>query len=168
MSRFYYFWKIWLWINQLEKEFLRNPFAEIPSRNNIKTNNVVSMPIISGDLTKEPTNLNSEEYFCDVNFTSTPEMKNIIKLIGVNIMGIKDTLSYISKITDVTTAEIDSILSRNSNIIIEGKDIINISEKVIENKTDKIVLRLPSNIDKDKYELVIHTYVYPEKSEVTT
>ena len=77
------------------------------------------------------------------------------------------------------SGEVNSVISRNGNIIIEGsgikaisnegttekcvflvkenKSVIDISNRILTNTTNQIVLRVPSNLETGNYHLLIHT-----------
>ena len=146
----------------------------------VRTNNVMYTPALSGEWSKDCMEFNPEKHKLLVNCDLTPVMWQAINSTGVKVLGIKDTSSYISQVIDMTSGEKDRILSRSGDIVIEGKDIkvankdgttenciflvrmdntiISISNDISRNESNKIVLRIPLNLEKGKYRMLIHTY----------
>ena len=223
MGVFYYFWKIWLWMNKSGKDISTEQCAVLSTQDivksnkdiaeqlakegvevnygtltyiidqydrivrnmvcegyTVKTNNVQFTPELSGDWSINSLKFDSEKHKCSVRCTPSPEMQRALGFVGVKVLGFKNASSYISQITDVTSGEVNSVISRNGNIIIEGsgieamasdgttdnciflvkedKNMIDISNRILTNTTNRIVLRIPSNLEIGKYHLLIYTF----------
>lgn len=146
----------------------------------VKTNNVHFIPELSGNWSMESLDFDPEKHQCSVKCMLSREMQHAMSFVGVKVLGFKNTSSYISQVIDMTSGEINSGISRNGNIMIEGcgikamasdgttakcvflmkenKNRVDISNGILTNATDRIVLRVPSNLEVGKYELLIYTY----------
>ena len=145
----------------------------------VQTNNAHFTPELSGEWPMDILELDSKKYTCSVKCTPSQEMQRAMNFVGVKVLGFKNSTSYISQVTDIMSGEVNSVISRNGNIIIEGSGIkavsnegttekcvflvkenkhaIDISNRILTNTTNQIVLRVPSNLETGKYHLLIHT-----------
>lgn len=145
----------------------------------VQTNNAHFTPELSGDWSMDTFEFDSKKHTCSVKCTPSQEMLRAMSFVGVKVLGFKNSSSYISQVTDVMSGEVNSVISRNGNIIIEGceikamsnegttencvflvkenKNVIDISNRILTNTTSQIVLRVPSNLETGKYHLLVHT-----------
>ena len=146
----------------------------------VKTNNVEYVPELSGDWSMDFSEFDSEKHRCSVKCSPSQEMQQSISFVGVKVLGFKNASSFISQVTDTASGKINSVISRNGNIIIEisgiesisnneltnsciflvreDKYMIDISKNILVSTQNKIVLRVPSSIEIGKYHLLIHTF----------
>lgn len=154
----------------------------------VKTNNVCFTPELSGDWSMDSLHFDSEQHKCSVACYPSKEMQQAVSFVGVKVLGFKNASSHISQVTDIASGEINSVISRNGNIIIEGNGIkaiseegttdnsiyllnennnmIDISNRILINTTDRITLRIPSNLEAGKYHLLIHTFHSKENGQI--
>ena len=153
----------------------------------VKTNNVQFTPELSGEWSMGALEFDAEKHKCSVRCTPSQEMQRAMSFVGVKVLGFKNASSFISQVTDVSSGEVDSIISRNGNIIIDGhnieamagdgttdnciflikddKNVIDISNRILTNTPNRIVLRIPSNLEIGQYHLLIHTYHSEQKEK---
>lgn len=149
----------------------------------VKTNNVMFTPELSGKWSMESLVFDPQKHKCSLLCAPSKEMQNAISSIGVKILGFKDTSSFISRVLDVTSGEVNSIISRGGDLVIEGKGImavamdgsstgclflvkenngsmIDISNRILINTPNQINVKVPSNLEVGKYRLLIYTYYF--------
>lgn len=145
----------------------------------VETNNVCFTPELSGNWSMDSLKFDSEKHKCSIKCTLSKEMQSALGFVGVKVLGFRNASSHISQVKDITSEEVNSLISRNGNIIIEGNGIeamsedgttnnciflrnennhiIDISNRILTNTTSQITLRVPSNLEVGKYHLLIHT-----------
>lgn len=150
----------------------------------VKTNNVYFTPELSGDWTMDSLVFDPQRHKCSLKCIPSDEMSRAMSFVGVRVLGFKDVLS-ISRVVDVVSGEVNSVITRNGNIIIEGsgikvmandgttancvflmkenREMVNISNGILTNSENQIVVRIPSKLEIGKYRLFIYTYC-PERT----
>lgn len=153
----------------------------------VETNNVKFTPRLIGEWDIKHIEFIPNIHKRFIDCTLSAEIKRSIESIGIEIQGLKDPSYFITQITDKKSGEINSVISRNGEIIIEGKGIMaigkddtskncillanknnelfDISEDISINEPEKVVLTVTQSLEKGKYRLLIHTYFSTNKND---
>jgi hypothetical protein len=80
-------------------------------------------PRVQGHWLGAITHYTSEKHNLTVDMNPTIEMRDALKEVDIEVLGIKDGGSYIGLVTDVTTGKTDGKVTIDGDIIIEGSKI---------------------------------------------
>jgi hypothetical protein len=121
-------------------------------------------PRVLGNWIGAITHYDPEKYKLTCDMILTSEMREALKQVGIEVLGIKDSGAYIGLVTDVSTAKIDGTITPNDDIIIEGEKIkiypereeslgvffINeygeefpVNHRLLQNDPKKVIARVP-------------------------
>lgn len=106
-------------------------------------------------------------------------LRKVFETVGVEILGVKDNVAYVSKVTDVMSGEVDGTITPGGNLIIEGNFIrvlredgstsgsvffIDSQDQVhgvvtpfTQNDPSKLIITIPTGLPPGNYTLRINT-----------
>jgi hypothetical protein len=73
----------------------------------------------TGENAKFDENVNSLGF----DMTPAPELKELLKFVKVDVLGVKDSGAYIARVVDAATGDVDDIITPGDDVIIEGSKI---------------------------------------------
>ena len=121
---------------------------------------------------------NSEVHRVALDMVTSAEMRAMLKDVEVNILGVKDSGTYIGLVTDTATGMTDGTITAGDDILIEGDKIkidpiedkslgvffvnvdgeaIPVTRRLTQNDPQRIIARVPSDLPSGQYTLRVLT-----------
>ncbi len=80
-------------------------------------------PRVLGTWTGGKTVFDPKVHKITVDMVPSADLRKILTQVGVELLGIKDSVAYISNVTDVMSGEVNGTLTPGGNVIIDGSYI---------------------------------------------
>jgi hypothetical protein len=146
-------------LNQADRIVLEN----VQQGRSIQTGYCHLMPRVTGTWIGSNARYDQKAHKITLDMTLSAEMREALKQVGVEILGVKEGISYIGLVTDGYTGKTDGTISVNEDLIIEGArlkiapedddtlgvffvagDIAQkVTHRMLQNDPKKLIVRVP-------------------------
>jgi hypothetical protein len=122
-------------------------------------------PRVSGSWEGANAKFSGDTHSLGFDMTMAPELREELKDVGVEVLGMKDSGAYIGTVTDASTGKATGVITPNEDVIIEGAKIrvapdddencgvfltraqtgetVRITKRYTQNDPSKIIARVP-------------------------
>jgi hypothetical protein len=164
----------------------------LQSGNNVQTGFCHITPRVHGKWFGTFTRFSPERHKLALDISPTIEMQEALKVVSIEVLGVKDSGAYIGLVEDIATGKTDGTITANDDIIIKGNKLkiepeedaglgvffVNkegvefpLGRRLVHNASSKIIIRVPK-LAAGEYTLKIVTrfngsYIHSLKSPRT-